>query len=58
MLEVVCGFLDAGKELQRQLLAFLVRLGQVDDFGALRLGHVGVVKACLSIEDRQKKRSK
>jgi hypothetical protein len=35
VLKVVCRFLDIGEKLLRQLLAFLVRLGEVYDLGAL-----------------------
>ncbi len=41
MLEIVCGFLDIGKKLERQLFALFVRLGKVYNFRALRLWHCG-----------------
>lgn len=60
VLEVVGGLLDIGKELLRQLLALLVRLGQVNDSGALRFGHggggvLGVVVLIDLVCDAQKK---
>jgi len=41
VLVVVRGLLDIGKELQRELLALLVRLGEVYDLRALGFGHIG-----------------
>lgn len=43
VLKVFRGLLDIGEKLLRELLALLVRLGEVYYFGTLRLGHFGGV---------------
>ena len=56
VLEVVGGFLDVGEKLLGELLALLVRLGEVDDLGTLGLGHFGGVAAGLGWEDALRKK--
>lgn len=52
ILKVVGRLLHIGKQLLRQFLALLVRLGQVYDLGALRLGHGGggIIRRLLLID--------
>jgi hypothetical protein len=47
VLEVIRRFLDIGEDLERQFLALLVRLGEMDDLRAFGFGHFGGIVGVL-----------